>query len=621
MREWRIVGMSECGSERIKEGTHSFRHSSTPAFHDRAFPHSCTRPLPHFTIVMSMALITALAACSGTSPSSNAPPPPASGSPPASAPATGNDDLARQAARFAPTEISADVSALPAMEREALMHMIRAAQVMDALFLEQVWAGNEALLLDLMRDQTDIGSARLHYFLINKGPWSRLDHNEPFIAGVPPKPPAANYYPADASKEDVERWIQSLPTTEKARATGFFTTIRQGPDGRFVAVPYSTEYQGELGLAATHLRNAAKLTSQPTLRAYLDARAAAFSSNDYYDSDVKWMELDATIEPTIGPYEVYEDEWYNYKAAFEAFITVKDQAESQKLQRLAGSLQDIENNLPIDPKYRNPKLGALAPIAVVNTVYSAGDANRGVQTAAFNLPNDERVIREKGSKRVMLKNNQEAKFSKVLQPISKVALSVADQPNVAFDAFFTHILMHELMHGLGPHDISVGGRATTVRQELKDTYSAIEEAKADVSGLFALQFLIDKGQLDKNLQRTIYTTLLASAFRSIRFGINEAHGRGQAIQLNYLLDRGGFTVNSDGTFSVDEAKIREAVTSLTRGIMTLQAEGSYAKAKAMIDSLGVIRPETARVLSRLADVPVDIEPRFTTAEQLLRGTH
>jgi hypothetical protein len=220
----------------------------------------------------------------------------------------------------------------------------------------------------------------------------------------------------------------------------------------------------------------------------------------------------------------------------------------------------------------------------------------------------------------MLKNNQEAKFSKVLVPISKIALPAADQNNVAFDAFFTHILMHELMHGLGPHDITVNGRATTVRQELKDTYSTIEEAKADVSGLWALQFLVDRGQLDKAFERTMYTTFLASAFRSIRFGITEAHGRGQAVQLNYLLDRGAFKVNADGTFTVDAARIREGVEALTREIMTLQAEGSYSKARTMIETLGVVRPETKAVLDRLNDVPVDIEPRFTTADQLLRAS-
>ena len=539
----------------------------------------------------------------------------------AQAPAGGDAaaaELQRKTTRFAPTELKADLSALPANEREALAHLVRAAQVMDALFLEQVWAGNESMLYTLSKDETPLGKARLHAFLVNKGPWSRLDHNEAFIPGAPAKPEAANFYPQGATKAEVEKWIAGLSAAEKERATGFFTTIRRGPDGRFIAVPYSTEYQGELTLAAEHLRAAAAATKQPTLKAFLEARAAAFASNDYYDSDVKWMELDATIEPTIGPYEVYEDEWFNYKAAFEAFITVKDQTESATLQKFAGALQDIENNLPIDPKYRNPRLGAMAPIAVVNTVFSAGDGNRGVQTAAFNLPNDERVIREKGSKRVMLKNNQQAKFDKVLMPISKVALAAADQGNVAFDAFFTHILMHELMHGLGPHDISVNGKMTTVRQELKETYSAIEEAKADISGLFALQYLVDKGQLDKSLERTMYTTFLSSAFRSLRFGINEAHGRGQAIQLNYLLDKGAFRVNADGTFSVDAAKMREGVTALTREIMTLQAEGSYAKAKQMIDTLGVLRPPTKAVLDKLTSVPVDIEPRFVTAIDLLK---
>src|SRR5687768_79406 len=565
------------------------------------------------------ALISLLAACTATSTPTPAPTNTTTAAAGTATPApAGASGLAKQIARFAPTEIAADISALPANERQALAHMVRAAQVMDALFLEQVWAGNEAMLFELLRDDSDEGRQRLHYFLINKGPWSRLDHNESFVAGAPAKPPAANYYPAGAAKEEVEKWIASLPAAEKTRATGFFTTIRRGPDGRFVAIPYSTEYQGELEIAAMHLREAAGLTMQPTLKAYLESRAAAFLSSDYFDSDVKWMELDATIEPTIGPYEVYEDEWFNYKAAFEAFITIKDQTESAKLQKFAGALQDIENNLPIDPQYRNPKLGALAPIAVVNTVFSAGDANRGVQTAAFNLPNDERVIREKGSKRVMLKNNQQAKFDKVLVPISKVALAAADQGSVSFEAFFTHILMHELMHGLGPHDINAGGRATTVRQELKDTYSAIEEAKADISGLFALQYLVDKGQLDRSLEKTMYTTFLASSFRSLRFGINEAHGRGQAIQLNYLLDKGGFTVNGDGTFSVDTGKIKDAVIALAREIMTLQAEGSYAKAKQMIDTLGVLRPPTKAVLDRLTAVPVDIEPRFVTAIDLLK---
>jgi hypothetical protein len=328
------------------------------------------------------------------------------------------------------------------------------------------------------------------------------------------------------------------------------------------------------------------------------------------------MELDASLEPTIGPYEVYEDAWFNAKAAYEAFITVRDDTETQKLGLFGHELQGLENQLPIDAKYRNASLGALAPIRVVNVVFAAGDGNRGVQTAAYNLPNDERVIREKGSKRVMLKNMQDAKFNKVLIPISKIALQAADQGNVAFDAFFTHILMHELMHGLGPHDITVGGRATTVRQELKDTYSAIEEAKADVSGLWALQKLVDKGTLPKTMEQTMYTTFLASSFRSIRFGVNEAHGKGVALQLNYFLDHGAAIVNADGTFAVKLDAMKQAVTSLTQEIMTLQAEGSYTKAQQMLKTLGVVRPPVQIVLDRLNDVPVDIAPHFVTAETL-----
>jgi hypothetical protein len=444
-----------------------------------------------------------------------------------------------------------------------------------------------------------------------------LDHNRPFVPGAPPKPESANFYPAGATKAEVQKWLDGLSGKAKDAATGFFTTIRRAEDGKgFIAVPFSIEYQGELARAADLLREAAQLTNEPTLKKFLTARADAFLTNDYYASDVAWMELDAAVEPTIGPYEVYEDEWFNAKAAFEAFITVRDEAESKKLQAFSTHLQELEDNLPIDAKYRNPKLGAFAPIRVVNEVFAAGDGNRGVQTAAYNLPNDERVVKEKGTKRVMLKNVQEAKFKLVLQPISKIALPPADQTKISFEAFFTHILMHELMHGLGPHNITAGGRQTTVRQELKETYSAIEEAKADVSGLWALRYLADHKQLDPAIAKTMYTTFLASAFRSIRFGVNEAHGKGIAVQLNYLLDAGAFKVRPDGTFTVDTAKIGDAVTALTREIMTLQAEGSYAKAKDLLDRLSVVRPEVQKVLDRLTGIPVDIEPRFTTAAQL-----
>lgn len=528
-------------------------------------------------------------------------------------------DLARlqaMAARFAPVEITADVSSLPENERQALVKLIQASRIMDTVFLRQVWAGNESLLLRLLEDGSPLGRARLHDFMVNKGPWDRLEHDAAFIPGVGSKPSSANFYPAGATRDEVEAWIRGLPEADRASATGFFTTIRRGPGGGFTLVPYSLEYQGELQLAADLLREAAALTRQATLKAFLEKRASAFLSNDYYESDVAWMELDASIEPTIGPYETYEDGWFNFKAAFEAYVAVRDDGETARLARFSSELQHLEDHLPVDPRFRRAKLGGLSPIRVVNVVFSSGDGNRGVQTAAYNLPNDERVVEKMGSKRVMLRNIQEAKFEATLVPIAKVALPASEQGDVSFDAFFTHILMHELTHGLGPQTIAVDGRPTTVRHELKEANAPLEEAKADVTGLWALQQLMDKGVLDKRQEKAFYTTFLASTFRTLRFGPSDAHGKGMALQVNALLDAGGFRVNSDGTFVVDFAKVKQAVAALAGEIMTVQATGDYAKAKAMLATRAVVRPEVQRVLDRLAQVPVDIEPRFTTAEEL-----
>jgi hypothetical protein len=528
--------------------------------------------------------------------------------------------LERLSSRLAPVDLAVDLGALPLRERAALAAMIEAARLTDTLFLRQAWAGNETLLLELLADDgSRLGRARLHAFLQNKGPWLRLDHDRPFVPGVGAKPTAPSFYPADASKDEVERWMRQLSPAARASAEGFFTTIRRAPGGALQAIPYSVEYQGELARAASLLREAAAQTEQPTLRAYLEKRAAAFLSNDYYDSDVAWMKLDGSIEPTIGPYEVYEDSWFSAKAAFEAYVSVTDAVETSKLAKLSNELQEIEDHLPIDAKLRNPKLGALAPIRVVNSLFWAGDANKTVVAAAFNLPNDERIAKEMGTKRTLMRNVQEAKFKSVLLPISRVALAPADRKNVAFDAFFTHIVMHELMHGLGPHETSAAaadGKRRTVRAALQETYGAIEEAKADIAGLFALQYLIDKGVLDRSLERTIYVTFLASAFRSIRFG-GDAHAVGMTLQINSLLDAGAFAVAKDGTFSVDAAKAKGAVRALTGELMTLQAAGDRGKAVDLLRTRAVPRPEVERIIARLAKIPVDIEPRFVTAEQLL----
>ena len=533
----------------------------------------------------------------------------------------GDPELAKKIARFAPTVLTANTTRLSSNDRLALKKIIEASKLLDPLFLRQVWSGNEALEKKLQADKTVVGRQRLHYFYINDGPWSRLDNNEPFIEGVPrEKPPQANYYPDDMTKDEFNSWLAGLPAAEKEKATGYFYVIRRAANRNLTTVPYSEEYREFLEPAAKLLREAAELASNNTLKDFLNKRAAAFGSNDYYDSDVAWMDLDAPIDVTIGPYETYEDELFGYKAAFEAYVTLRDETETAKLARFSKYLQEIEDHLPLDPQYRNPKLGAASPIRVVNEVFSSGEGNNGVQTAAFNLPNDERVVKEKGSKRIMLKNVQDAKFNKTLIPISRVVLAPEQQKLLSFEAFFTHILTHELMHGLGPHNINVGGQQTTVRLQLKELYSAIEEAKADITGLWALQYLIDKGVVDKGMERTLYTTYLASAFRSVRFGINEAHGRGVAMQFNYLTDEGAIKLNERaGTFSVDHTKVKEAVRKLTHDLLTIEAEGSYAKAKAILDKYAVIRTPMKQALNRLTDVPVDIEPLFPLAKNPLNS--
>jgi hypothetical protein len=525
-------------------------------------------------------------------------------------------ELKRMIARFAPTELRVDASALPAGDRKALVKLIQASHVVNDLFLTQLWSENHALLERLEKDKSPLGDARLHYFWINKGPWSDLDEHTAFLPGVPPKKlPGANFYPPDMTKQEFEAWVKTLPESGRREAEGFFSVIVRDAGRRLAAVPYSKAYQTDLERAAKLLREAAAATENDSLKKFLTLRAYAFLSNDYFASDVAWMDLDAPLDVTIGPYETYNDELFGYKAAFEAYVNLRDEQESAKVKFFANHMQEIENNLPLDARYRNAKIGAAAPIRVVNEIFSAGDGNHGVQTAAYNLPNDERVVEQKGSKRVMLKNVQEAKFNKTLIPISRVVLAPTNSADLSFDSFFTHILAHELMHGLGPHNITVAGEQTTVRKQLKELYSPIEEAKADITGLWALQFLIDKGVVSKQMVSSLYTTFLASMFRSVRFGITEAHGRGVALQFNYLSDQDAIRFDEPtGTFSVEPSKIKEAVRALTHDILTLQAEGSYEKAEDMLNKYAVIRPAMKRALDRLSEVPVDIEPIFPLAK-------
>ena len=404
-------------------------------------------------------------------------------------------------ARFVPVDIGADVSALPESERRALVKMIDAARVLDGLYLRQVWAGNEALLLELLADRSPLGQARLHAFLVNRGPWSQLDRQAPFLPGVPAKPEAANFYPAGATKAEVEAWMKALPESRarrrdrllhhdpphagrnaRERALQRRVPGRARADGRAPARGGGRDDAADAAGLPREARRGVPLERLLRERRRLDGAGRHRSSPRSGPTRPTTTAGSATRPPS--------------RRSSPCGTRRRRRSSPASPRSCSGSRTACRST----PALRNPKLGGMAPIRVVDVVFSSGQGNSGVQTAAYNLPNDERVVAEKGSKRVMLKNTQRAKFDHVLLPISKVALAPADQPNVDFEAFFTHILMHELMHGLGPGNIRVAGRDTTVRLELKDTYGAIEEAKADISGLWALQQLVDKGVLDRSLR-------------------------------------------------------------------------------------------------------------------------
>ena len=538
-------------------------------------------------------------------------------------------ELKQMAARFAPTELKVDAATLSPGDQKALAKLVQASHLINNIFMTQYWSGDHALWKKLQADGSELGRERAKYFWLNKGPWSSLDNLSAFLPGVPEhKLPGANFYPEDMTRDEFEAWVKAMSKPDQEAATGFFTVIQRGADKKLKIVPYSQAYKADLTRCAALLKEAAGLTDNPSLKKFLNSRADAFLSNDYFQSDMDWMDLDAPIDPTIGPYETYNDEIFGYKAAFEAYINLRDDAETKKLGAFSQHLQEIENNLPLDPKYRNPKLGAASPIRVVNEVFTAGDGDHGVQSAAYNLPNDDRVVAQKGSKRVMLKNVQEAKFKSVLIPISKQVLAADEQQYLDFDLFFTHILAHELCHGLGPHEIEIAGRKTNPRVEIKELYSALEEAKADVTGLFALQYMFDHAKpmgldsvlkIDADSEKRLYTTYLASAFRTLRFGTHEAHGKGMAVQVSYLMKRGAFVARQDGTFAVDYSKVKDAVRDLDNLMLTLEAQGDYAGTKKLLDDYGSVPAEMQKAIDKMGSIPVDIAPIFATADTSAKG--
>ncbi len=513
-------------------------------------------------------------------------------------------------AKFAPVRVTVGRGKMTASQRRVVDELVKASRLMDELFLEQAWSGNVAMARALKKAGRKDRSLR-ELFNIMFGPYDRLDHNKPFIDGVSPKPAGANFYPENMTKEDFERWVKKHPK-ERAAFESEFTIIRWDGEKKLQAIPYSEAYRTKLTKAAAHLRRAAKYAENPSLKRYLISRARAFETNDYFASDVDWVRLkDHAIEVVIGPYEVYEDELFGYKAAFESFVTLVDPDESKRLAKVVDYLDDLERHLPIPKKYKGIGRSLRSPIVVANLLYSAGDTKAGVQTIAFNLPNDERVRKQEGSKKVMLKNVIEAKFEKILKPIAERVLVAKDAANVDGQAFFAHTLLHEVSHGIGPGEITKGGRKTTVNKALRDLYSVIEECKADTLGVYNNAYLIEKGLYPKDFAQVLWPTYLAGLFRSVRFGINEAHGGGNAIQFSYLLEKGGFTFDQKtGRFAVNRAKIGEAVRDLAQELLMIEARGNYAAAKRFVKKYRVLPPSMQQALARLDTVPVDIKPIY-----------
>jgi hypothetical protein len=523
--------------------------------------------------------------------------------------------LKEKIAQFVPVEIKYDNSNLTAKQKIVVEKLIGASQLMDSIFLQQVYSKNEEIKEKLQASNDKEDRLKLQYYDLMFGPFDRLDHDKPFI-GDAPKPLGANFYPEDMTKEEFNKWIENHPADEKS-FTSEFTIIRRD-ENNLVAIPYSDAYKAQLTKAAKLLHEAADNAENSSLKNYLNLRAKAFETNDYYASDIAWMDLkNNDIEIVIGPYEVYEDNLFNYKASFESFLTIKDPVESEKLEKFGSYLKDIENHLPINDKYKNTERGSESPIVVVNEIYSGGDTKAGVQTLAFNLPNDERVRKAKGSKKVMLKNISDAKFEKQLKPISEIVMDKDQLPYVTVNAFFSHSLMHEISHGVGPGFITVKGRKTEVKKELKETYSTIEECKADVLGMYNNIFMIDKGMFPESFAKETWSTFLAGIFRSIRFGITEAHGKGNAIIYNYLLENGGYEYNEKTQkVRVNFDKVYEVIKQLAHNILTIQAKGNYQEAKDMVAKYAVISPSVKTLIDKLSNIPVDIKPVFQIEQEV-----
>ena len=509
-------------------------------------------------------------------------------------------------AKLARVEMNADTSFVNAEEREVVNLLNQAAELMSEIYKRQTTPNYDQLRAQVAAKNEP---ALLEKFDAFYGPWDPIEDKKPFF-GDQPKPPGAGFYPADLTKEEFDRYLAANPDEAEALTSGYTVVKRQGD--RLVAVPYSQEYRQWLEPAAKLLEQAAARTSNASLKKFLTLRAQAFRTDDYYESELAWMDLTGTpIEVAIGPYEVYTDELYGRKTAFEAFVTLKDPKESQALDRYKGHLRDMEANLPVEERYKNFKRGFESPLVVADQVHGGGDNVPGVQTIAFNLPNDERVREAKGAKKVILRNVLGAKYERILKPMGSLILVPDQAGNVTQRYMFMETLFHELAHSLGPGTITVDGRETTVDKALKEIAGGFEEAKADVMGAFNIMRMMDKGVIPAAERPQIRATYIAGLFRAMRFGVGEAHGRGAAMQYRYLREKGALNWDADAKrFRIDETRIDGAIRDLVGAIVRLQGDGDYEGTKAFLDKYAKLDAEAEQVIGTMQAIPVDIRPVY-----------
>jgi hypothetical protein len=520
-------------------------------------------------------------------------------------------DIKERLAKYSPTDIVFDKSLLDDENRQLLEKFVVAARQMDSIFWKQAYPEGAALRDALETSSEAWAPDFLRFLKINFGPFDRQDENRPFL-GSAPKPLGAGFYPEDLTQKEFEDYIASHPEVREAFLSPY-TVIKREGEG-LIAVPYNIEYRDDLGPAAQALREAAAITTNASLKSYLLQRADDLLANDYYKSDCLWIDLKDTLaELVIGPFEVYEDGLMGIKAAYESFVYINDRAEMEKLKGYLSFLDEMQRELPVEPKYKDQEVGSLeSPLNVVIEVFTAGDTKAGIQTSAFVLPNDEKVREEKGTKKVFLKNVMEAKFEKSLIPISQRVLSEEDAALVSFDAYFNEVVLHEICHALGPSYATMpNGDRLTINQALKEHNTALEEAKADIVGLHNVPLLMERGWIPKEKEREIYTTYLAGMFRSIRFGAASAHGLGTIAQLNYLREKGAFLYDpATEKFRVDFDRVKPAVRDLAAELLTIQGEGNYERAGQFLAKYGTQDDVIREMIAKLADIPVDIEPVF-----------